>query len=370
MGESVSVERLLGRIYEAARQPELWSDTVAAIAEATGCRNGVLYEYDIASRRSNFLAAHAIDPRFVHNYQDYVGTIDPWNQRVLGWPVGVVAPTYALIGDDDLRRTDFYQEHLRPERIFYGIGGVVLRTAKSMAVFGVQCDYNDGRFSTETQEMIAVLMPHLSRAYQLHAALRDARLQSDTLVEALHLLRQPVLIVDRRAALVFANRMAEQILARGDGLRLSADRVVPAHRADQPAFTALLKSSQDIKVERRMLSLRRPGGRRPLRVEAVPLAVGSDRIALLVMPAIERTASKGDLMQRFDVTAAEARLWSGLVAGKTLGQIAERGQVSVNTLRVQLAALFRKLGIHRQADLVRLALEMPERDAASGADEA
>ena len=105
------------------------------------------------------------------------------------------------------------------------------------------------------------------------------------------------------------------------------------------------------------VALRRPSGRRPLKVEAVPLAHGAERVALLIAAPGERAASKGDLMRRFDITRAEASLWSGLVSGATLGEIAERGGVSINTLRVQLAALFRKLGVHRQVDLVRLALE-------------
>jgi DNA-binding CsgD family transcriptional regulator len=357
LGESISVERLIGRLYEAAQEPELWQETIAAIADATGCRNGVLYEYDIPSRHSNFLAAHHLDPGFVNKYQDYVGAIDPWNQRMLGWPAGVVASTYALIGDDDLRRTDFYQEHLRPERIFYDIGGVVLRTSERMALFGVQCDHVDGRFSTETQETIATLMPHLGRAYRLHAALRDARLQSDTLLEAMYLLRQPVMIVDRQGMVVFANHAAEDLLKRADGIRLTAGRVAAAHRADRSAFKALLQGGGRIKLDRTTLNLRRPAGRRPLTVEAVPLSAGSDRVALMIGRTGDRASSPSDLMQRFGVTSAEARLWAALTSAATLGEIAERSQVSVNTLRVQLAALFRKLGVHRQTDLVRLALE-------------
>jgi hypothetical protein len=38
-----------------------------------------------------------------------------------------------------------------------------------------------------------------------------------------------------------------------------------------------------------------------------------------------------------------------------LADIAETNAVSVNTLRAQLLSLFRKLGVHRQADRVRMA---------------
>jgi DNA-binding CsgD family transcriptional regulator len=71
------------------------------------------------------------------------------------------------------------------------------------------------------------------------------------------------------------------------------------------------------------------------------------------------------LAELYDLTPAEARLWANLAAGATLAEIAERHRVSVNTLRVQLGSLFQKVGVHRQADLVRRALEIQGRDSAA-----
>jgi DNA-binding CsgD family transcriptional regulator len=358
MGKSNSVEKLLGRIYEAALEPALWPTVVADIADAAGCRNSVIYEHDLRSRRSTFLGTYSIDPDFARDYEDRAGGIDPWNERARAWPVAALTPTYALISDADLRRTEFYQNHLRQQNIFYGLGGVVGRTRERMAIFGVDCDYKDGRFSTETMELIATLMPHLSRAYRLHDALRDSRARGDTLAETLHLLPQPVLVVDREAVLVFANRAAEALLLEGDAIRLAAGHIVPGHRDDRATFAALLQADWRGKGARMTARLRRKSGRLlPLVVEAVPLSGGSDRVALLFGAAHVASTSTEALAHRFGVSAAEARLWSALVAGATLTEIAERSEVSVNTLRVQLAALFQKLGVHRQADLIRLALE-------------
>src|SRR5581483_6113003 len=128
MGKSSSVEKLLGLIYQAALEPAMWSTVVAEIAEAAGCRNSVIYEHDLRTRRSTFLGTHSIDPRFAHDYEDRAGGIDPWNERARAWPVAALTPTYALISDADLRRTEFYQDHLRQQNIFYGLGGVVGRT--------------------------------------------------------------------------------------------------------------------------------------------------------------------------------------------------------------------------------------------------
>jgi len=92
------------------------------------------------------------------------------------------------------------------------------------------------------------------------------------------------------------------------------------------------------------------------------------RVVLLIDVDPPRPPAPDRLAALFDLTAAEARLWADLAAGATLADIALRRQVSVNTLRVQLARVFAKTGVHRQADLLRLALET--RGDSSGKPEA
>jgi DNA-binding CsgD family transcriptional regulator len=82
------------------------------------------------------------------------------------------------------------------------------------------------------------------------------------------------------------------------------------------------------------------------------------RVALLLDAGTPHPLPTAQLTAMFGLTQAEVRLWSGLVAGATLAEIAVRNQVSVNTLRVQLGHLFDKVGVHRQADLVRRGLEL------------
>jgi DNA-binding CsgD family transcriptional regulator len=71
----------------------------------------------------------------------------------------------------------------------------------------------------------------------------------------------------------------------------------------------------------------------------------------------------------FGLTAMEARLWADLATGATLADIAVRRRVSVNTLRVQLARLFNKVGVHRQADLVRRAMELRQSPGGEGPEQ-
>jgi DNA-binding CsgD family transcriptional regulator len=71
----------------------------------------------------------------------------------------------------------------------------------------------------------------------------------------------------------------------------------------------------------------------------------------------------------FGLTAMEARLWADLATGATLAEIGVRRKVSVNTLRVQLAHLFSKVGVHRQADLVRRAMELRQTPGGDGPEQ-
>lgn len=371
MGSTLALDDLTGRIYDAALDPALWSDAIAHIVAATHCRSGVLYEHDIATHNSTLLGLHRFDPDFKRDYERHYAALDPWNRRVMNWPCGVIAPTYALIPDAEFRRTEFYQDHLRRTGLFYGLGGVVDRQDGRMVVFGVQCGYEDGRFTPEAQDLVGTLMPHLRRAHRLHAATRGIRRDRETLEETLHLLSQPVLVVDLDCHVVFANHAAERLLEEGDGLKLASGRLTAAHRGDRAALAALLHTeptlaqtvAPTLTPTVAAVTLRRPHRRPPLVARAVPLrrpnrGEWSGRIALLIEATAERPPSVEHLAKAFALTTAEARLWSGLLSGATLTEIAARNRVSINTLRVQLAALFRKAGVHRQADLVRLALEL------------
>lgn len=56
----------------------------------------------------------------------------------------------------------------------------------------------------------------------------------------------------------------------------------------------------------------------------------------------------------YGLTHAEARLAAALAAGKSLQQYADQTRHSRNTVKSRLSAIFRKTGVSRQSDLIRL----------------
>lgn len=58
----------------------------------------------------------------------------------------------------------------------------------------------------------------------------------------------------------------------------------------------------------------------------------------------------------YGLTHAEARVVSALVLGRTVDEIALAHGVRASTVRAQVRSIYNKIGVNRQADLVRLAL--------------
>jgi DNA-binding CsgD family transcriptional regulator len=66
------------------------------------------------------------------------------------------------------------------------------------------------------------------------------------------------------------------------------------------------------------------------------------------------------LRSLFGLTPAECRLVALLADGHSLSEIMELVGVSRNTVKSQLASIYGKTGTSRQAQLVRLLLQLPE----------
>lgn len=88
--------------------------------------------------------------------------------------------------------------------------------------------------------------------------------------------------------------------------------------------------------------------------------LGPEAMALL-LPASDLDATLAQMLREsFGLTTAEARLAVLLAHGLTLAEAAERVGVSIHTVRNQLRAVFDKLGLNRQSELVRALTQLAQ----------
>lgn len=171
-------------------------------------------------------------------------------------------------------------------------------------------------------------------------------------------------IVNANGTVHHQNESARKLLADDESIRVQNLRL----RFSDPALTTTLESALRRATQpsrRSSLFPVRAGRNEVYEVNVSPLEPGEDSgpapalpLALVVIarprPDAERIARR--VRRLYGLTEAEARVVAALTLGETVEQIAVAHGVRVSTVRAQVRSIFEKTGVHRQTDLVRLAL--------------
>ena len=182
-----------------------------------------------------------------------------------------------------------------------------------------------------------------------------------------------VLTVDRSLHVYFANPAGQQLIQRGDGLRLVHGRLHASTSQDTRLLTVAVgsvadRSSEAIVPVRSAAAVPNPVLAVASEADApmyriVVASLGSAGIASAAAEAVlfvdtphqTDAATEAQVFQHaFHLTRAEARLAAHLLSGASLTEAADKLGVAHNTVRSQLRAIFEKTRARRQADLVRL----------------
>src|SRR5260370_22521928 len=153
-------------------------------------------------------------------YQQYYGARSVW------MPAALAGSSEFAIGHElapdkhSFERSEFYNDWLRPQGVYDAIGGVIERSSGSLTVVTVLRAERAGLVTEAEKQNFARLMPHVRRAIDIHRRLYGLQLQRDGALQALDGLQIGIVLTDRAGRPMFANRVAEEILSRGDGLAL------------------------------------------------------------------------------------------------------------------------------------------------------
>jgi DNA-binding CsgD family transcriptional regulator len=178
-------------------------------------------------------------------------------------------------------------------------------------------------------------------------------------------------IADTARRVLFANAAARDMLAAGDGLTLVEGRLQAMRAFETNALTVHLRNaargSAPPGESAAALLVARPSGKRSFALLIASLRpvradenIGAARMTVLIADLDGRGfALAPRLMQLFGLSKAEARVAAGIAGGLRLEEVARASDVGMPTVRTQLRAVLRKIGVARQADLVRVALTLP-----------
>jgi len=204
------------------------------------------------------------------------------------------------------------------------------------------------------------LVYHLRRAFSLHWQLAGLETTVKSLESTLDRMASSVLLLDRKRALVYANTAGRRLLTEEHLLRIRNGIVAVSSGSDHSTWNLAWERIHAAEKRSTSFALRgtvsRPGAVTLQKVGSQYPLLGFPcaDFALFVTAAQRETAA--DWQSKLGLTAAEAKLAQGLLTGSSPSVLAEAWNVSRETVKTQLAALFRKTNTHRQSQLVALLL--------------
>jgi DNA-binding CsgD family transcriptional regulator len=186
--------------------------------------------------------------------------------------------------------------------------------------------------------------------------------------DVLNRLDVAAILVDATGTPVLTNKHAQKILSDDSELMIENGKLTTTSLNSRRQLSELLRNvSQqrgDSAKEFALMKIQRSSSPIPLTVlvscvGGMPEGAGRSAPMVLVLISNENQTIKvpAEIINLlYGLTPAESRLTLALVDGLELDEIATKFCVSQNTLRVQLRSIFKKTGVRRQSELVKLVL--------------
>lgn len=364
--------RLVGLAYDAAERPELWQIFLQETARNLRSNVATFVLHDLTSLGGTVMASEGCSAEAQKLYTETWGAKNIYMQRgACRFPTGTLVHGGMLCTDDEVLKSEYYNEFLRHLDCFYVAGGPVAADESAVSLFSLQRPRRMGQYSERELSFIQMLVPHLQRAIRLHQHIHVAGAG----LRALDSLTTGLIAVSATGKMMFANEAASRMLSQGDGLSLSRAGAVVAFGKSGKKLAELI--SQASVTSRGMgmhsggvLAVERRSGRRPYFVLVTPIRSSAFSFSKEILGALvfvndpEKRVrhSLGVLGDLFGMTPAECRVAWLLGDGKSLREIATLLNVSSNTLKSQVASIYRKTGTSRQGQLVHLLSTLPVSD--------
>ena len=375
MGVSSVPTDTLELIYDAALEPGLWQNVLQDIAAKTGGDQGALILQNQFSGLGDAVLAN-IDPNAINEFFGYFATRNPMQLNNLKAFERSDPPEISVFTDQevmtrgDLARTEYYNDFM----LRYGM--------ESTLMIGLAFNGTDGTsiaitrppsredFGQEEIELGRALQRHLVRALKIGEKLNSAQLVGNALGDVLQKSGHGVFLTDASGRIRYSNDAAREIVAKNDGLADRESLLKATGRAQTKKLEAIIASAAHADPSLRgggSLLLPRLTRQYPLSVIVMPVTAQmgapfhAGPLALVCVTDPERGSDvpqQQQISELFGFTPAEARVAMELLAASEPKAIAERLSLSINTVRVHMASIFRKTHTSRQAELVRLLMQM------------
>ena len=363
------VSGVLDAVYEAATSPAGWSDALRKIGNAFDCQSAALIDRNLRSMQGQ-VTTTGIDAGSQREFLDVWSARDILRQRTKAWRPGAVETDQQILPKPELLASDYYNGFMKPRDMHAVMRLTLAHEDRFLKVISLIRPRSAGEFEASAAETCRWLMPHLQRATSIGFHVDEANATLGAFSDLIDRSANACLILDASGRVKFANQSARAMAEAADGLLLRNDRLEILDGSSGGTLYRLLAGAtgqlKEAAARGGVVRLARPSGKSSLTAIVGPLArasnwAGSGPMAFVLITDPDATSIRPEAMlkQLFGFSRAETRVAERLMMGDSPEQAAATLNIKISTARWHLAALYRKTGAKRQAELVRLLLSLP-----------
>ncbi len=359
--------RLVGMACDAALDESKWWNFLEAFASAVGGSSALLRSNDMVTKAASFNASVGYDPAWQAAYCNHFVKGDYYNNVMSRYAPGQIFSSDQHIDQRELRKTEYCNDYLRPQDKVHSIGAFLRKDANHSLVLGAQRGKRAGAFEEDEFRLMCILIPHLTRAVQVHRKFLAVTAEKAQAQGALDQMRMGVILTNRFGTPLYLNRSAELMMSQDVGLGVFHNKLA-VHSPNETAqllqiiFDASLGANGSaVGGDMRITMPNKVGYLHCVVAPVSPeilfmmnASCGKDCVAVFLTIPGGLQLSPKRLVTLYKITPAEARLTARLVALRTVEEAADDLGISASTARTQLKCIFSKTGTHCQSELLML----------------
>lgn len=357
------IAELFGKMNDVAVGHGDWLDVLHLMDRRLGVIGSAIEVIDKRDGDMVIQSTAPIDPADQRLYEERVHLVNPRFSLLPGMRVGDVAADRHIAPDIAASAGEYY-DWLGHTGTRYFAGIKLFDTPDFLALVSVHMPESRGPIDAATEDLYTRLAPHIANALSVQQALAG-RGDRDELFDGESGSGRAYALLGRDGRVLECSREFERSVAASGALTLRERRLGAARAADGAELAALIGSATEPgpTVEPlRPVRIVPPGARHGLLLRAVRLDRSREMfarlrpVAMLVLIDLDAPAASviAELRSGWGLTPREADLAMLIGEGRRIDQAAAMLGISEQTARHHLKAVFRRMEIDRQTDLVRL----------------
>lgn len=354
--------RIIQGFADATLNPEQWMPALKAMSDVMGSASSSPELADINTGEAVINCTFPLDGKIIDHYEERIFHINPRVRRARQAPVGAIIDDRTLLIDGDPHMGEFL-DWLRQTPNWFVKGAKLLQTGSQEIYFGSYFAESQGPPESWHHDAHERIIPHLVNYIRAGRVLSGGKLNNELIrLEALQSDR-PFALLSRSGNILECSVGFERIV-RSKGILDSRNGTLVAsttrHRISLERFLRDALCEDRLTKLPMPLRLSGPSAPRGIVLRAVPLPRSNDVFdvfrprALITVADLDRSSSVDaeELAMLFNLTMREAEVAALVGMGHSTSRVARTLGVTEHTIRHHLKAIFGKLNISRQSELI------------------